>query len=236
MVAVWFAVAEAATARGTSGSGTRLGTTICMAVTETGATMFLVDAENPGWRVERLVDATDGAFPGGHGELTFNDCRVDDDAVLGAVGEGFKYAQVRLAPARLTHCMRWLGAARRAHDFAVERVAQREAFGQKLGELGMIQEKIARSEMDLQTSRLLIWQACWALDSGRPARAESSLTKAYVAEAVDRVVDRSIQMCGALGVSGDGPLARLMNVSLWVSAVAPSREALVIVPIPVRSR
>jgi acyl-CoA dehydrogenase len=185
--------------------------TICMALTDTGATMFLVDAENPGWRVERLVDATDGAFPGGHGELTFDDCRVDDDAVLGAVGEGFRYAQVRLAPARLTHCMRWLGAARRAHDFAVERVAEREAFGQKLGELGMIQEKIARSEMDLQSSRLLIWQACWALDSGMPARAESSLTKAYVAEAVDRVVDRSIQMCGALGVSGDGPLARLMN-------------------------
>ena len=84
--------------------------TICMALAEGSATMFLVDAENPGYRVERTIEATDRAFPGGHGEVVFEDCRVGDEAVLGAVGEGFAYAQVRLAPARLTHCMRWLGS------------------------------------------------------------------------------------------------------------------------------
>jgi acyl-CoA dehydrogenase len=185
--------------------------TICMAMAEEGATMFLVDAENPGWRVERLIDATDRVFAGGHAEVLFDDCRVGDDAVLGGVGQGFAYAQVRLAPARLTHCMRWLGAARRAHDFALDRAAEREAFGQKLGDLGMVQERLAQSELDIETSRLLIWRCAWALDRGEPARQESSVAKAYVAEAVGRVVDRSIQVCGALGVSGDGPLARLLN-------------------------
>jgi acyl-CoA dehydrogenase len=182
-----------------------------MAAADEGATMFLVDADNPGMRIERLIDATDGVFTGGHAEVVFEDCRVGSEAVLGEVGEGFRHAQVRLAPARLTHCMRWLGAARRAHDFALRRSASREGFGQKLGELGMVQQKIAESELDLETSRLLIWRCAWTLDRGDPARRESSLAKAHVAEATWRVLDRSIQICGALGVSGDGPLARLMN-------------------------
>jgi len=184
---------------------------ICMAMAPEGATMFLLDAENPGWRVERLIDATDRVFAGGHAEVLLEDCRVSEDAVLGEVGEGFRNAQVRLAPARLTHCMRWLGAARRAHDFALERAASREAFGQRLGDLGMVQRKIAESELDLETSRMLIWRCAWALDRGEPARHESSLAKAHVGEATWRIVDRSIQICGALGVSGDGPLARAMN-------------------------
>lgn len=186
--------------------------TICMALAEdAGATMFLVDAENPGYRVERVLEVTDRAFPGGHAEVVFEDCEVPEDAVLGAVGEGFRYAQVRLAPARLTHCERWLGAARRAYDFALEYVAGREAFGQPLGELGMVQEKLARSLIDLESSRLMIWRCAWALDRGEPAKHESSLAKAYVAEAVNRVVDSAVQVCGATGVSGEGPLARLTN-------------------------
>lgn len=184
---------------------------ICMARTDEGATMFLVDADNPGWRVERIIEATDRVFPGGHCEVVFEDCRVGPDAVLGEVGEGFRYAQVRLAPARLTHCMRWLGVARRALDIALDRANEREAFGQKLGELGMVQEKIADSVTDIETTRLLIWKCAWALDQGMPARHESSVAKAYAAEAIDRVVDRAIQICGALGVSGDEILARLMN-------------------------
>jgi acyl-CoA dehydrogenase len=183
---------------------------ICMARAEEGATMFLVDADNPGWRIERVVDAIDRSFPGGHAEVVLDDCRVGDDAVLGEVGEGFRYAQVRLAPARLTHCMRWLGAARRALDIALDRAATREAFGQRLGELGMVQERIAQSVIDLETSRLLIWRTAWALDRGEPARHESSVAKAHVAEAVDRIVDRAVQICGSLGVSGDAQLARLM--------------------------
>jgi len=184
---------------------------ICMALADEGATMFLIDVDNPGWRIERLIEATDAAFPGGHAEVFLDDCRVGGDAVLGAVGEGFGYAQVRLAPARLTHCMRWLGAARRAHDIALDRANEREAFGHKLGELGMVQERLAESVTDIEVSRLLIWRCAWALDRGEPARHESSLAKAFVGEAVWRVVDRSVQICGSLGVSGDLVLARLMN-------------------------
>ncbi|MCW2993223.1 MAG: acyl-CoA dehydrogenase domain protein [Conexibacter sp.] len=187
---------------------------ICMARTGAaieagrGATMFLVDAANPGVRVERIVDAIDRSFPGGHAEVVFEDCRVGDDAVLGAVGEGYGYAQIRLAPARLTHCMRWLGLARRSLDLALDRADEREAFGAKLGELGMVQQMLADSVIDLQTSRLLIWHCAWVLDSGAPGRHESSVAKAHVAEAVYRVADRAVQICGSLGVSGDAPLAR----------------------------
>jgi acyl-CoA dehydrogenase len=159
--------------------------------------------------VERVVDAIDRSFVGGHAEVNFDDCRVDDDAVLGKVGEGFRYAQVRLAPARLTHCMRWLGIARRAHEIALDRAIEREAFGQRLADLGMVQERIAQSEIDLETSRLLIWKCAWALDQGQRATRESSIAKAHVAEAVGRVVDRAVQICGSLGVSGDLPLARM---------------------------
>jgi acyl-CoA dehydrogenase len=185
--------------------------TICMALAEEGATMFLVDADNPGYRIERVIEATDLAFPGGHAEVLFEDCRVEDEAVLGEVGEGFRYAQVRLAPARLTHCERWLGTARRALDIALDRAAEREAFGERLAENGMIQRMIAESAIEIESSRALIWRCAWALDRGEPARHESSIAKAHVAEAVNRVVDRSIQICGALGISGDAPLARMMN-------------------------
>ena len=191
--------------------------TICMARTSgelaggRGATMFLVDADNPGMRIERIVDAADRSFPGGHAEVVFEDCRVAEDAVLGEVDQGFGYAQVRLAPARLTHCMRWLGIARRAHDIALDRAAARELFGQRLADLGMVQRLIAESETDIATSRLLVWHAAWVLDQGAPGRGETSLAKAHVAEAVYRVVDRSIQICGALGVSGDAPLSRYLN-------------------------
>ena len=189
---------------------------ICMARTDRqisggrGATMFLVDADNPGWRIERVVDAIDRSFPGGHAEVVFEDCVVADDAVLGTVGDGYRHAQVRLAPARLTHCMRWLGMARRAHDIALDRANEREAFGAKLGELGMVQAMIADSVIDIETSRVLIWHAAWTLDEGRSASRESSIAKAHVAEAVGRIVDRAVQICGSLGVSGDLPLARIL--------------------------
>jgi len=185
--------------------------TVCMAMTDEGATMFLVDTENPGFRIERVIEATDRAFPGGHAEVSFADCEVPESAVLGEVGEGFRYAQVRLAPARLTHCERWLGTARRAFDISLDYVSGREAFGQPLGELGMIQEKIARSLLDIEASRSMIWRCAWALDRGEAAKHESSMAKVFVAEAVNRVADRAVQVCGATGVSGDAPLARMLN-------------------------
>jgi acyl-CoA dehydrogenase len=189
---------------------------ICMARTEEtitrdrGATMFLVDADNPGFRIVRLIESVDRGFAGGHAEVVFDECFVGDEAVLGEVGLGYRYAQVRLAPARLTHCMRWLGLARRALDFAIDRANEREAFGGPLADLGMVQRMIAESEIELESARLLIWKAAWTLDTGGDGRHESSMAKAYVAEAVNRVVDRAVQICGALGVSGDAPLARYL--------------------------
>ena len=191
--------------------------TICMAVTPAhgdapaGATMFLVDGDNPGMTVERHIGSLDVGFVGGHCEVLFDGCRVGPDAVLGEVGRGFAYAQVRLAPARLTHCMRWLGLAERAHHMALDRVAEREAFGQRLADLGMAQQMIADSEIDIAASSGLIIQAAWLLDQGHRGGAESSIAKTFVAEAVNRVVDRAVQLHGALGVSDDLPLALFLR-------------------------
>ncbi|HEY6532755.1 MAG TPA: acyl-CoA dehydrogenase family protein, partial [Acidimicrobiales bacterium] len=141
------------------------GVIICMARTSGdpgdrhGATMFLVDPDHPGVRIERSIDTLDRAFYGGHAELVFDDCCVDDDAVLGAVNEGFVLAQVRLAPARLTHCMRWLGVAQRSQDIAARRANERMAFGHRLGELGMVQHMVAESEIDLTAGRALVREA-----------------------------------------------------------------------------
>ncbi|MEV6586648.1 acyl-CoA dehydrogenase family protein [Streptomyces acidicola] len=189
--------------------------TICMARTSGGpgdpggATMFLVDADNPGMKIVRNIDTLDQGLFGGHSEVLFEDCEVGDSAVLGEVDEGFAYAQVRLGPARMTHCMRWLGVARRAQDIALERAAGRSAFGKPLAELGMVQQLLADSEIDIETSRAVLWRACWELDQGRSAAQHTSIAKTYVSEAVNRVVDRAVQVCGALGISSDAPLSRL---------------------------
>ncbi|WP_320669346.1 acyl-CoA dehydrogenase family protein [Patulibacter defluvii] len=176
-----------------------------------GATMFLVDAGAPGMTVGRHIDTLDQTFFGGHCELTFEDCRVGDDAILGALDEGFRYAQVRLAPARLTHCMRWLGIARRAQDIAVARAAERELFGSPLAELGMAQAMIADNEIDVAAARGLIVRSCWELDQGRSGAQSSAIAKTFCAEATWRVVDRALQLCGALGVSGDALLSRYLR-------------------------
>lgn len=176
-----------------------------------GATMFFVDAENPGMEVRRVIESIDRIAAGGHAEVAFRECFVADDAILGEEGLGYQYAQVRLAPARLTHCMRWLGVARRAHDIAVDRAADREAFGSKLADLGMIQRMIADSVIDLRASRLMIWHVAWLLDSGADAQRDSSIAKVFVAEAVGRVVDRAVQICGSVGIGHDAPLARYYN-------------------------
>jgi acyl-CoA dehydrogenase len=174
-----------------------------------GATMFLIDAGTPGFEVVRRIGSLDHGFVGGHCELRFEGCRVPDEAVLGEVDLGFDYAQARLVPARLTHCMRWLGAARRALEVASAYAGRRGSGGRTLGEHQMVQAQLADSAIDLHAARLMIWHAAWMLDSGDPAREESSMAKVFVAEAVGRVVDRAIQVCGALGVSDDLPLGVL---------------------------
>lgn len=188
---------------------------ICMARTggvpgePGGATMFLVDAGHPGMKIVRNIATLDEGLFGGHSEVLFDGCEVGDDAVLGEVDRGFEYAQVRLGPARLTHCMRWLGIARRAQDVALDRAASRSAFGRPLEELGMVQQLIADSEIDIEAARALLWRACWELDQGRPGARHTSIAKTFVSEAVHRVVDRAVQICGALGISADAPLSRL---------------------------
>jgi acyl-CoA dehydrogenase len=146
---------------------------------------------------------------GGHCEVSFADVDVPATAVLGEIDQGFRYAQVRLGPARMTHVMRWLGAAQRGHDIAVDHVTSRDAFGTRLGQLGMVQKMLADNVIDIAATQALLVRACWELDRGDDASESTSITKTFAAKAIHRVIDRSIQMCGALGVSDDLPLARL---------------------------
>src|SRR5579864_262386 len=161
-----------------------------------GATMFLAPMSAPGIVIERVLDTLDQYMTGGHAVVRLDGLRVPETAVLGRVGEGFRYAQARLAPARLTHCMRWLGAARRAHDTALDYARRRTAFGKPLGEHEGVGFMLADNEIDLHTSRLVIWHAAWVLDQGGRGRRESSMAKVICSEAIWRVVDRSMQVLG----------------------------------------
>jgi acyl-CoA dehydrogenase len=185
---------------------------IIMAKLEDGsATMFLADMDQPGIRLERLMDSLDSCFVGGHGVLHFDDLRVPAADVLGELGRGFRYAQVRLAPARLTHCMRWLGQARRAHDVATAYARKRMAFGKPLGEHEGVGFQLADNEIDLHSARLNIWHTAWVLDQGGKGNLESSMTKVMVSEAVWRVVDRCVQVLGGQGVTGETIVMRIFK-------------------------
>jgi acyl-CoA dehydrogenase len=174
-----------------------------------GATMFLMPADTPGIEVVRHIGTVDRSMIGGHCEVRFTDAFAPDDAVLGEVDEGFRYAQVRLGPARMTHVMRWSGAVRRAHEVAVAHVAGREAFGSRLSDLGMMQQLIADNEIDLAATRALLLEACRVLDDGGRAGKETSIAKTFAGEALHRVADRAVQMCGGLGVSNELPVAKI---------------------------
>jgi acyl-CoA dehydrogenase len=166
-----------------------------------GASMFLFDIERVGMTMVGQLNTMDNNSPGGHAIVDFEDVRVGADEVLGEVGRGFRYAQVRLGPARMTHCMRWLGAARRCHDIAVDYARERLAFGKRLGDHEGVGFMLADNAMDLHSSRLLIWQACYLLDQGARARDETSMAKVYCSEALSRVVDRSVQILGGRGIT-----------------------------------
>ncbi len=176
-----------------------------------GATMFLAPMDAPGIHIERVLDTLDRYMTGGHAVVRLAGVRVPESAVLGRVGEGFRYAQARLAPARLTHCMRWLGAARRAHDIATDHARRRSAFGKPLGEHEGVGFMLADNEMDLHACRLVIWHTAWLLDRGERARHESSVAKVICSEAIWRVVDRAMQILGGLGVTDDTIVARLFR-------------------------
>ncbi|CAN7570431.1 acyl-CoA dehydrogenase family protein [Pseudomonas umsongensis] len=183
---------------------------IIMAKLEDGrATMFLADMDRPGIRIERAMDALDSCFPGGHAVVRFENLRVPAKDILGELGEGFKYAQVRLSPARLTHCMRWLGAARRTHDVAAAYAYEREAFGKRLGDHEGVGFKLADNEMDLHVTRLAVWHCAWVLDQGDLGKHESSVAKVISSEAIWNVVDRSVQILGGQGVTHETIVARI---------------------------
>ncbi|HXT78205.1 MAG TPA: acyl-CoA dehydrogenase family protein [Acetobacteraceae bacterium] len=185
---------------------------IIMAKDEDGnATMFLADMDTPGIEVVRTMDSLDHAFAGGHAVVRFNNVRVPAADILGEPGKGFRYAQVRLAPARLTHCMRWLGAARRAHDIATDYARRREVFGSRLVSHEGVGFMLADNEMDIRMSRLSIWHTAWVLDQGARGTTESSMAKVFCSEAIWRVVDRCVQVLGGQGVTGETLVARIFT-------------------------
>ncbi len=171
-----------------------------------GCTLFLVEAGTPGLEVVRRVKGMGVRVPGGHAEIELHDCAVPASQILGGEDQGFPLTQQRLGPARLTHCMRWIGIAQRALELAGARAQERRAFGAPLAGHQAVQWMLADSVLDLHASRLMVWQAAWKLAQGDQARQETSMCKVFVAEAVNRVIDRAVQVCGALGISADLPL------------------------------
>jgi acyl-CoA dehydrogenase len=177
--------------------------------TEGGATMLLVEAGSAGMSIGGHTRTIDATSVGGHSRVLFDDVFVEHGSVLGEPDAGLRYAQVRLAPARLTHCMRWLGAARRAHEIATARARERVLFGSRLGDHGMAQQMLADNEIDLAAARALLWQSCWRLAEGEAGTGSSSIAKVFISEAVSRVADRAVQLCGGLGTSEELVVGRI---------------------------
>jgi alkylation response protein AidB-like acyl-CoA dehydrogenase len=177
------------------------------------ASVFVVPTGTPGMDIVRDIgtmahpDVTFGR-PGNHAEITFTDCRVPADHLIGEPGGGFVLAQQRLGGGRIHHAMRWLGQAQRSLDIMCERAVSRTSHGRLLGQHQMIQDYIARSHMEIQAARLLTFQTAWRMDQVGAAavRAELGMIKAHVSEVVLAVLDRTIQVCGALGYSSDLPV------------------------------
>lgn len=174
---------------------------------DAGATLFLCHGDAPGIVIERTMDTMDRNYVEGHCVVRFEDLRLPASALLGEEGEAFRYAQLRLAPARLTHCMRWLGGAVRAQSIAIEHAKSRTAFGKPIGQHQGVGFKLADNEIAIQQCRMMIWWACWVLDQGHQGRHESSMTKAMVSEELFKVADRCVQVLGGMGISDETPVA-----------------------------
>jgi acyl-CoA dehydrogenase len=176
---------------------------IVMAKAEEGACMFLVDLPDPAIQVERVPNTIDSSMPGGHAVVTIDNLRVPADQMLGQAGEGFHYAQIRLAPARLSHCMRWLGACLRAQEIATDYANRRMAFGKALIDHEGVGFMLAENLIDLKQAELMIDWCADILDGGAPGTAESSMAKVAVSEGLMRVADKCVQVMGGSGVTGD---------------------------------
>lgn len=185
----------------TGAQGAKVG--IVMAKSDDGACLFLVDLPDPAIRIERLLETMDSSMPGGHAVVTIDNLRVPSDQMLGQSGEGFKYAQIRLSPARLSHCMRWLGSCIRANEIATEYACKRMAFGKLLVDHEGVGFMLAENLIDIKQSELMIEWCATVLDTGSLGTAESSIAKVSVSEALMRIADRCVQIMGGTGVSGD---------------------------------
>ena len=168
-----------------------------------GLTAFMFDRDQAGWEITRRIPIMGPEEHGGHCELKFHDLKIPDENRLMEVGDGLKVVQIRLGTARLTHCMRWLGMAKRALEIAGAYVSEREAFGEKLIERESIQMKLGQAAMAIHTGRLLVMNAAWKIDQGDFARKEVSMAKVAVADTLHLAVDTAIQLCGAKGYSKD---------------------------------
>ena len=171
-----------------------------------GLTAFLFHADQPGWRITRRIPIMGPEEHGGHCEVEFEGLEIPDEDVLMGVGDGLRVTQIRLGPARLTHCMRWTGLGRRALEIAMARIETRMAFGTTLIEKESVQQMIGQAAMELDIGRLLTMRAAWLLDQGSLARKEISMAKVVVADALHKAVDTALQLLGARGYSKDTPV------------------------------
>lgn len=176
---------------------------IVMAKSDDGACMFLVDLPDPAISIERVLDTIDSSMPGSHSVVNIENLRVPADQMLGESGEGFKYAQVRLAPARLTHCMRWLGSCDRAQEIASDYARKRMAFGKPLIDHEGVGFMLAENMIDLKQAELMIDWCARVLDTGALGTTESSMAKVAVSEALFRIADKCVQVMGGTGLSRD---------------------------------
>lgn len=175
------------------------------------ATMILVPTDTPGFDIMRSLPVFDHLGEGGHAEVAYNDVRVPVTNRLGAEGSGFAIAQARLGPGRIHHCMRSIGGSERALELLCRRAESRFAFGSKLIEKQTVQNWIAQSRMEIDAARLLVLYAAWKMDTigKKEARQEISMIKVVAAKVYLDVLDRAIQVHGAMGVTNDTPLARM---------------------------
>jgi acyl-CoA dehydrogenase len=168
-----------------------------------GLTAFLYHGDQPGWRIVRRIPIMGPEEHGGHCELAFEGLEIPAENVLLGEGQGLKVTQIRLGPARLTHCMRWLGLARRCVEIATAYAAERTGFGQRLAERESIQLMLGGLAMEIEIGRLLVMKAAWEIDRGGFARKEVSMAKVQVANVLHRAADIAIQINGARGYSKD---------------------------------
>ncbi len=174
---------------------------------------FLVDIPSEGWNIVRDVATMSGSH--NHCEIEIKDLRVPNAKMLGGRGQGHMLGQARLGPARLAHCMRWIGQAETALNMMIERSLNRYAHGSMLGEKQGIQWMIADSTMELYQSKLMVLHAAYKIDNGEDFKSEVSMAKHFVANSLNRIVDRAIQVHGALGYSTDTPLAGMATQARW---------------------